>query len=99
MITSSYPSNKAPEVGQLYQQILEKTPLDETLVKQITPILLYPKEGEVRTIQITLPAEGKLEEALNRTFNVVIQLGAIEGYKYDVQLVNTAENIMAILES
>ena len=84
MTTTSYPPDKADEVGRKYLETLEKIPPDENLAVQLVH-LVNSNENGICSIQILEVKTGKLEEALNRSYRFMIEFRNIVGFRYEIK--------------
>jgi len=97
VVHSRYPTHKTPEVAKRYQEMLEKFPPDETLSKAVVPSSVKATEQGIAVMGISLVKEGKLEEALSRTTQMMVLYHDIEGYEYSVEVQNTVGEALAFI--
>jgi hypothetical protein len=97
VVHSRYPAHKTTEVAKRYQEMLEKFPPDETLSKAVVPSSVKATEQGIAVMGISLVKEGKLEEALSRTTQMMVMYHDIEGYEYSVEVQNTVWEALAFI--
>ncbi|NVM31152.1 MAG: hypothetical protein HWN65_20105 [Candidatus Helarchaeota archaeon] len=79
-----YPSDKSPEVGKKYIEVLKKFPPDKSLGKTLLVMVRPTKEG-IHVIGIGKIAKGKLEENILRTTKSNEEFTDIDGFTYEIQ--------------
>ena len=89
VVKSRYPTHKVPEVAKRYLEMVEKFPQDKTLSEAVVPSSIKATEQGIEVMGISLVKEGKLEEALSRTTQMMVMYHDIEGYEYSVEVQNT----------
>jgi hypothetical protein len=95
--TSLYPSHKAPEVAKRYLEALAKYPPDENLATQVVPAAVKSIHEGIKVIGIGEVKEGKLEEALTRTANMMVMFHGIEGFEYSTQIYYKVEEALEMI--
>ena len=94
---SLYPSDKGTEVAERYFEALAKYPPDENLATQIVPAAVKSTHDGLSVIGISDVKEGKLEEALNRTVNMMVMFQDIEGFEYSTDIHYKVEEALAMI--
>jgi len=84
--TSLYPSHKGPEVAERYLEAITKYPPDENLGTEVVPAAVKSVHDGIKVTGITEVKQGKLEEALNRTVNMMVMFQGIEGFEYITEI-------------
>ena len=95
IMTSLYPSEKAPEVGARYLEALAKYPPDESLTTQVVPAAVITTHHGIKVIGISDVKDGKLEEALRRTGDIMVMFHSIAGFEYTVEVYSKVEEAMS----
>ena len=86
IVTTSFPVQKGTETAKKYVEERRKNPPDRSLGKEILQSALRVVKGRVKTMSITEVKEGKLDEALIRTQNVMVPYHELEDYKYTIKV-------------
>jgi hypothetical protein len=95
IVTSVYPGEKAPEVGEKYFEALNKYPTDENLVTQLVPAAgcrggnrrnIGGTHREIQVMGISEVKKGKLNEAFSRLVSMMIMFDSIQGFEYRVEI-------------
>ena len=92
-----YPAHKIPETVKIFVESLRKYPADDSLGEQVVPNAVKSTELGITSLGITKVKEGKLEDALTRTQNVLIMFHGIEGFRYRIEVWATIEEAMAAI--
>jgi len=95
--TSLYPSHEGPEVAERYLEALAKYPPDENLATEIVPAAVKSVHEGIKVIGIAEVKEGKLEEALNRTANMMVMFQSVEGFEYTTEIHYKVEEALALI--
>ena len=95
--TSLYPSHKAPEVAERYLEAIAKYPLDENFATEVVPAAVKSVHEGIKATGIVDVKEGKLEEALNRTVNMMVMFQSIEGFRYTTEIHYKVEEALAMI--
>jgi hypothetical protein len=95
--TSLYPSHKASEVAERYLEALAKYPPDEKIAIEVVPAAVKSVHEGIKVIGIAEAKEGKLEEALNRTVNMMVMFQDIEGFEYSTDIHYKVEEALAMI--
>ena len=95
--TSLYPSHKAPEVAERYLEAIAKYPLDENFATEVVPAAVKSVHEGIKVTGIVDVKEGKLEEALNRTVNMMVMFQSIEGFRYTTEIHYKVEEALALI--
>ncbi|MEN8226367.1 MAG: hypothetical protein ABFS05_13510 [Bacteroidota bacterium] len=95
--TSIYPSHKGPEVAERYLEAIAKYPPDENLGTEVVPAAVKSVHGGIKVTGISEAKEGKLEDALNRTVNMMVMFQDIEGFEYTTEIHYKVEEALALI--
>lgn len=95
--TSFYPSDKATEVANRYIEAIGKYPPDENLGRQLVPAAVKETHQGIEVMSILEIKEGKLEEALNRTVNMMAMFFSIEGFEHNTEIYFKVEEAMKVI--
>ena len=95
IIKSFYPSHKAEEVAQVYQEMLKKYPPDRSLSELVVPVAGRATEKGIEGMSIQKLKEGKFDEVAKRTMAALAMFHKIEGYEYSVEVWSTLEESLA----
>ena len=95
--TSIYPTEKGPEVAEKYLEAIKKYPIDENLATELVPAAIKSTHEGVKVLGITEVKEGKLEDALKRTVNMMVMFQSIPGYRYSTELYYKVEEALALI--
>jgi hypothetical protein len=95
--TSLYPSDKGPQVAEKYLEALKKYPPDENLGTDVVPAAVKATHQGIRVIGITEVKEGKLQEALNLTVNMMVMFQSIEGFEYTIDTYLKVEEALHLI--
>ncbi len=95
--TSLYPSHKAPEVAERYLEAITKYPLDANIATEVVPAAVKAVHEGIKVTGIIEVKEGKLEEALNRTVNMMVMFQSIEGFRYTTEIHYKVEEALALI--
>jgi len=92
--TSLYPSDKATEVAKRYLEAIKKYPPDSSLGTQIVPAAVTTTLQGIKVVGITEVKNGKLEDALSRTANMMVMFHDIKGFEYTMERYATVEEAL-----
>ena len=95
--TSLYPSHKASEVAERYLEAIAKYPLDENFATEVVPAAVKSVHEGIKVTGIVDVKEGKLEDALNRTVNMMVMFQSIEGFRYTTEIHYKVEEALALI--
>ena len=95
--TSLYPSHKASEVAERYLEAMSKYPPDENVGTEVVPAAVKAVHEGIKVTGIVEAKEGKLEEALNRTSNMMVMFQSIEGFEYTTEIHYKVEEALALI--
>ena len=97
VVTTMFPFDKAPEVGEKYLEALKKYPPDENLGIELVPAAVKSTlEGNI-SLGITEVKEGKLEEAFIRMGKFMSVFRGIKGFSTSIEVYLNATEAMANL--
>ncbi|MHA2181121.1 MAG: hypothetical protein ACXAAH_06840 [Promethearchaeota archaeon] len=95
LTTLWWPNSKSIEVGKKGIEYPERFPADETIAKVILDAgLMRTREG-IKAIAVSEVMEGKLEQAIQRTAEVLDFYSEIEGLTCRYDIMATAAEAMA----
>jgi hypothetical protein len=97
VVTSIYPSDKAPEVAQKYLETLTKYPFDEKLGNRLVPAAVKSTHQGIQAVSIFEVKQGKLEDAITYTGNVMAMFISIQGYESTTEVYLKAEEALGLL--
>ena len=89
-----FPPTKGTDIAKKAFEAVKKFPVDETLGTQLASGLVGDRKG-IKSITITSVKEGKLEEALNLTGEILRFYAEIEGVTYKTDIMTTPEEAYA----
>jgi len=95
--TSLYPSDKTSEVAERYLEAITKYPPDENLATEVVPAAVKSTHEGISVMIIAEVKEGKLEEALTRTINMMVMFQSIPGFEYTSNIHYKVEEAMALI--
>jgi hypothetical protein len=91
---SSYPSDIAKEVSQMYLKAMTKYPEDASVATPIVPAAVHATLQGLSVMIIYEPRKGKLEEAYALAVNRMVMFQEIKGFEYSFRLSYTLEEAM-----
>ncbi len=95
--TSIYPTEKGPEVAEKYLEAIKKYPPDENLGVEVVPAAVKSTHEGVQVLGIVDVKEGKLEDALKQTVNMMVMFQSIQGYRYTTEIHYKVEEALALI--
>ena len=95
--TSLYPSHKASEVAERYLEAISKYPPDDNVGTEVVPAAVKAVHEGIKVTGIVEAKEGKLEEALNRTSNMMVMFQSIEGFEYTTEIHYKVEEALTLI--
>jgi len=95
IIKSFYPSHKAEEVAQVYQEMMKKHPPDPSVAEHVVPVAGRATDKGLENMSIYKLKEGKFDEMAKRVMAVMAMFHNIEGYEYSVEIWSTLEESLA----
>ena len=95
--TTWYPSEKAVEVTEKFFEVLKKYPPDENIANRIVPAAVTTTQQGIKTMAISEVKEGKLEEALTRSGNMMAMLMNISAFEYSIDVYSTITEALATI--
>jgi len=81
-----YPASKASEVGKTYFEAIKKFPDDKTISKPIVRTAIRATKDGFHNITVSIIKPGKVKEILDIAHGRLLMFGAIEGFKYSVEV-------------
>ena len=95
--TSIYPTDKGPEVAEKYLEAIEKYPPDENLAIQLVPAAIKSTHKGIQVLGIQEVKEGKLEDAIKRTLNMMVMFQSVQGYRYSTEIHYKVEEALTLI--
>ena len=92
-----YPNEKATEVAEKYFEALKKYPPDENLGVELVPAAVRSSHKGINVLNVADVKEGKLEDALKRTTNMMVMFQKIPGFRYSAQVYQKVEEALATI--
>ncbi len=86
IIKTQFPFNKAREVAEHYIEEKKKYPTDKSLRKNILEGALKVSGNVIKSLNVIEVKTGKLDEALIKMQNIMIDYHDIEGYQYEMEV-------------
>ncbi len=96
IIKSFYPSHKAEEVTQVYQEMLKKYPRDPSLSDLVVPVAGRASEKGLENMSVQKLKEGKFDELAKRIMVSMAMFHKIDGFEYSIEVWSTLEESLAI---
>ena len=81
-----WPPNKSMEVGKTALEAMNKFPNDRSLGKTTIQSATWAEKDGFRAIAIYTVKPGKIKEAMDQHMNRLLLLGAVEGYRFQVNV-------------
>jgi hypothetical protein len=81
-----WPPDKSEEVGKTYLKAMNKFPDDRSLGKTTIQSATWAEKDGFRSITIYTVKPGKIKEAMDQHMNRLLLLGAVEGYRFQVNV-------------
>ena len=81
-----WPPDKSKEVGKTALEAMNKFPEDRSLGKTIIQSATWAEKDGFRAIAIYTVKPGKIKEAMDQHMNRLLLLGAVEGYRFQVNV-------------
>jgi len=97
MVTSWYPPDKGTEVGKKYIEVMQKFTPDPSIGKTLVRAAGRAVKDGIEVISINEVEKGKYEEALNRITRMMVEFQGIEGYRYEITTLMTAEEVFPLI--
>jgi hypothetical protein len=97
IIKSTYPSNKATEVGNKYLEALSKYPPDEKLAVELVPAAVKTTNQGIEVLGISEVKPGKLEEAITYLGKFMVMFQVIPGFESSMDVYLKVEEAMELL--
>ncbi len=98
MTTVWFPPSKRMEIAQKAIEVIPKFPPDPSIMTVVVPGALIGSPNGITSIAINEVKEGKLEDALNQTTEMILEFADIEGFNYKVEIATTQIEAMALLD-
>ncbi len=76
---------------------LTKYPIDANLGTEVVPAAIKAVHEGIKVTGIVEVKEGKLEEALNRTVNMMVMFQSIEDFEYTTEIHYKVEEALALI--
>lgn len=97
VVTSQYPSDKAPEVAKRYIEAMSKYPPDENLAVPVVPAAVKETLQGINTIGISEVKKGKLDEAFNHLVSMMVMFHSIQGFEYRIDIYLKVEEALGFI--
>ena len=94
-VTVWYPTDKVPEIVKIWFQSLKKFPTDESLGETVVNAVTTATKEGLKTVSVSVPKKGKLEESLTRIEAEMAMFQPIHGFSYSIELYSSAEESLA----
>ncbi|MGB5750044.1 MAG: hypothetical protein WBM69_23910 [Desulfobacterales bacterium] len=95
--TATYPSDKAPDVANMYLEAISKYPPDENLATEVVPAAVKSTSQGLMVLTIMDVKKGKLEEAMARMVNFESMFLNIVGYEHEIATFYKVEEALAVI--
>jgi hypothetical protein len=92
-----YPNEKATEVAEKYFEALRKYPPDENVGVELVPAAVKSSHEGINVLNVAEVKQGKLEDALKRTTNMMVMFQSIPGFRYSAQVYQKVEEALATI--
>ena len=76
---------------------MKKFPTDESLGETVVDAVTTATKDGLKTVSISVPKEGKLEESLTRTTATMAMFQPIQGFSYSIEIYTSAEESLAAI--
>ena len=96
MVTAWIPPGKATEAGKKYVEVLQKIPF-ESFEKPLVPMAGRPVKDGIKAISIGEVEKGKYEEAVDRVWKRLVKFYGVEGFRFEIETLLTAEEAMPMI--
>jgi len=96
MVTAWIPPGKATETGKKFIEVMQKVPF-ESYEKPLVPLAGRPVKDGIKAISIGEVEKGKYEEAVERVWSRMVDFYGIEGFKFEIETLLTAEEAMPMI--
>ena len=97
IVTSLYPSDKAPEVANKYLEAIGKFPPDKNLATELVPAAVKGTHQGIQVIGISEVKKGKLEEAYTYLVGMMAMFHVIQGFEYKVDVYLKVEEALGLI--
>jgi hypothetical protein len=97
IVTSQYPSDKAPEVANKYIEAISKFPPNESLATWLVPAAVKGTHQGIQTLGIIDVKKGKLDEAYNYMVSMMAMFHVIQAFEYKVDVYLKVEEAMGVI--
>ncbi len=81
-----WPPDKSEEVGKTYLKAMNKFPDDRSLGKTTIQSATWAEKDGLPALAIYTVKPGKIKEAMDQHMNRLLLLGAVEGYRFQVNV-------------
>jgi len=96
MMTSWIPPDKVTEAAKKYMEVMQKIPL-ESFEKPLVLMGVRATKDGMKSITIHEVKKGKYEEALNLTAKRLVEFWGIEGFRYEIETLQSVEEAMPLI--
>ena len=97
VVKTCFPNERATEVANKYLEVTEKYPAEETMAKVILQSAINVDEDGIHGLFVSEPHEGKLEEALKRAEEIMVEYLSVPDYRWEIKLWGTPEEALKYL--
>lgn len=94
VVKTCFPNERATEAAKKYLEVIEKYPPDEAVGKVILQSAINVDEDGIHGLSVSEPQEGKLEEALRRTEEILVEYLSVPDYRWEIKLWGTPEEAL-----
>jgi len=86
VIESWWPHGKSEQVGKLYLEVMKKYPDDKSVAKPVIRSAIWSEQEGMHGIVISSVQPGKVKEAMDLSFNRLLMLAPVEGYRFELHI-------------
>ena len=86
-----WPGESTPAMVKKAIEVTKKFPPDDSLGEELVPNAINADMDGIKSLNVTLVKEGKLEETRRRAMAIVNMYLTIPGYKYTIEIWSTIE--------
>ena len=94
VVKTCFPNERATEAANKYLEVIEKYPPDDSIAKVILDSAIDADENGIHGLSVSQPQEGKLEEALRRTEEIMVEYLSVPDYRWEIKLWSTPEEAL-----
>ena len=86
VVMSTYPNDKASEVGKTYLKVMQKYPDDPSIGEPTVLAAVKSNKDGINVISMSKIKKGKLEAAQQLAWNRMVMFNEIEDFRYTVDI-------------